>query len=65
VQTAPVVQRKMFTIRFSEDELARLELVAKHYGLTAAGVLRMLLKREEDAIRAAVPAPRASKPRKR
>jgi len=47
---APVVQRRMFTIRFSEEELARLEKVARHYGLTSAGVLRMLLKREEGEI---------------
>jgi hypothetical protein len=43
----------MFTIRFSEEEFARLDLVAKHYGLTAAGALRMLLKREQDSIRGA------------
>ena len=55
--SAPMVQRKMFTVRFSEEEQARLDLIASHYGLTAAGVLRMLLKREEDALRAAGKAP--------
>jgi predicted DNA-binding protein len=56
MQTAAVAQRQMFTIRFSEEEKARLDLLAKHYGLTAAGVLRMLLKREVDALRSAVEA---------
>jgi antitoxin component of RelBE/YafQ-DinJ toxin-antitoxin module len=61
---SPMVQRKMFTVRLSEDEQARLDLVATHYGLTAAGVLRMLLKREEDAIRKSGAAP-ARKPKKK
>lgn len=53
----------MFTIRFSDEELARLEKVATHYGLTSAGVLRMLLKREENAIDRDA-APSLKKPRK-
>ncbi len=61
------VQRKMFTIRFSDEESERLAVVAKHYALTAAGVVRMLVKREADAISAAKPAKAStsSKPRKR
>jgi predicted DNA-binding protein len=62
---ATVVQRKMFTIRFSEEELARLDLVAKHYALTAAGVLRMLVKREADAISSRTAPVAPAKPRKR
>lgn len=50
MQTAELVRAKTFNIRFSEEELARLDLVAEHYALTAAGVIRMLLKRESDAI---------------
>jgi|HubBroStandDraft_5_1064220.scaffolds.fasta_scaffold196898_2 hypothetical protein len=57
MQTAAVVQRKMFTIRFSEEESARLDAVAEHYALTAAGVLRMLVKREHDALSAKAPQP--------
>lgn len=38
-------------MRLSEVESQRLDLVAKHYGLNAAGVIRMLLKREEDRVR--------------
>jgi hypothetical protein len=37
-------------MRMSEEEFTRLDAVAKHYGLNAAGVLRMLVKREFDAI---------------
>lgn len=51
VQTEPV-RAKTFNIRFSEEELARLDAVANHYALTAAGLIRMLVKREADAIRA-------------
>lgn len=60
-----VPERKMFTVRFSVEELARLEKVAAHYGLTSAGVLRMLLKREEDALAKRTEPPAAAKPRKR
>lgn len=41
---------KTFNIRFSDEEWRRLDRVAEHYALTAAGVIRMLLKREVDAI---------------
>ena len=61
---AAVVQRKMFPIRFSEEELARLDLVTKHYGLTAAGVLLLMLKREADAIAQAAPAPKRGSSRR-
>jgi len=63
MQTAELVRAKTFNIRFSEEELARLDAVAQHYALTAAGVIRMLVKREADAIAAKVPPPPASKPR--
>jgi hypothetical protein len=66
MQNVDVVQRKMFTIRFSEEESERLALVAKHYALTAAGVLRMLVKREADSIGAQHKKPDASpKPRRK
>jgi hypothetical protein len=67
-QTADVRDR-LFTIRMNPEETARLEMLAAHYGLTAAGVVRMLLKREADSVtRATPPAPPAkpaTKPRKR
>jgi hypothetical protein len=37
-------------MRMSDDEAERLDAVAKKYGLNAAGVLRMLVKREYDAL---------------
>ena len=50
MQTAPDVREKLFTIRMNPEETARLEMLAEHYGLTAAGVVRMLLKREADSV---------------
>ena len=44
-----MMREKLFTIRMTDDERARAERVAKHYGLNVAGVIRMLLKREDDA----------------
>ena len=52
MQTSSMRER-MFTMRLSDEESARLESVAAHYGLNAAGVLRMLVKREADALAAA------------
>lgn len=40
----------MFTIRMSEEERTRADLVAKHYGLNVADTIRMLMKREADRI---------------
>lgn len=67
MQTAEMVQRRMTTFRFSEDEYARLDAVAKHYALTASGVIRMLVKREHDELiakgAAAVASNQASRPK--
>ena len=64
MHTDEVVRAKTFNIRFSEEELARLDRVAEHYALTAAGVIRMLVKREADALPAAAPpAAPSSRPR--
>ena len=43
-------RERLFTVRMSDEERERAELVARHYGLNVAGVLRMLLKREADTI---------------
>ena len=53
---------RLFTMRMSEDEYVRLSRVAERYGLNSAGVIRMLLKREDDAI--PQPAVKPSKPRR-
>jgi hypothetical protein len=58
------MREKLFTMRMSEEESLRLETVARHYGLNAAGVIRMLIKREHDLVgRDKSPAPPAVKKR--
>ena len=47
-QTADMTRDKLFTIRMTEEERERAERVAARYGLNVAGVVRMLLKREDD-----------------
>jgi len=49
-ETAANMREKLFTMRMSEEESLRLETVARHYGLNAAGVIRMLIKREHDTV---------------
>jgi hypothetical protein len=44
------MRERMFTMRLNEEEATRLDKLATHYGLNAAGVIRMLLKREEDGL---------------
>lgn len=51
-------REKTFNIRFSDEEWARLEYLAAHYGLNATAVIRMLMKKEEDAVRSKVPMPK-------
>ncbi len=49
-ETAVNMREKLFTMRMSQEEGNRLDAVAAHYGLNAAGVLRMLVKREFDIV---------------
>jgi hypothetical protein len=42
--------RRQFNLRLSEEEAARLEVVAQYYGLTVPAAMRMLIKREFDSI---------------
>ena len=73
MHTGPVAREKLFNMRMSEDEWHRLEALAEHYALNAAGVLRMLVKERfdqesEKQLRDAGPHPlerKASKPAKR
>jgi len=44
------MRERLFTMRMSDEESQRLDALAKHYALNAAGVLRMLVKREYDAV---------------
>ncbi|MGO9833453.1 MAG: hypothetical protein ACLP1X_04490 [Polyangiaceae bacterium] len=50
MQTAPVAREKLFNMRMSAEEWARIEFLAKHYSLNAAGLIRMLVKREADFV---------------
>lgn len=62
-----VMRAKLFNIRLSDEEWARVESLCEHYGLNAAGLFRMLLRKEErevlDGDRS--PAAKPSKPKKR
>lgn len=64
--TAPVAREKLFNMRMSAEEWERLEGLAKHYGLNAAGVLRMLVKADFDRLQAeAKPTPTPKPPRRK
>ena len=54
MQTAEMRER-LFTIRMNEEESARLDALAGHFGLSAAGVVRMLLKDKERELGLAPP----------
>ena len=43
---------RQFTMRFSPAEMARLEKVAKHYGISKSDVCRMIVKQEDDRLKA-------------
>lgn len=51
MQAAETMRDRLFTMRMSTEEAERADRVAKHFGLNVAGVIRMLLKREDDSIR--------------
>ena len=50
MQTDTVARLKLFNMRMNESEWARVERLADHYGLDAAGLIRFLLKRDDDAL---------------
>jgi predicted DNA-binding protein len=52
-QNQTTMRERQLNVRLSEEESERLETVASHYGLNAAAIIRMLVKREYDAIKAA------------
>jgi hypothetical protein len=60
-----MMRERMFTMRLSEDESRRLDRVAAHYGVNVANPIRMLLKREDDAIGGAPEPTKAKKTPKR
>jgi len=44
------MRERMFMLRLGTEESARLTRISEHYSLSGAGVLRMLIKREDDAL---------------
>jgi hypothetical protein len=54
-----VPREKLFSMRLSEEESARIARLAERYGLNAPGMVRLLLKREDDAALAPVSAKKA------
>lgn len=42
----------MLRVRLDDDDRARLELLASHYAVSASTVVRMLVKRDADAVMA-------------
>lgn len=50
MQTETTMREKLFTMRMSEEEATRLDALTRHYSLPAAGVIRMLVKRDFDAV---------------
>lgn len=60
MQTMPTDERerrqRIFNMRLSDEEGARLDKLASHYGINAAELIRMLLKREEKTVDGAAPA---------
>lgn len=71
VQNADVTKDRQWHMRIAAEDEARLEALVKHHEMTAAQVVRMLIKREAESIAAsertkhaeAKPAPRASRRR--
>lgn len=52
VATEVAMREKTFNVRFNEEEWARLDTISGFHGVTAAGLIRMLLKQEERRIAA-------------
>lgn len=44
---AEPVREKLFTMRMSAEEWTRAEALAKHYGVTVAALVRMMLLEKE------------------
>jgi antitoxin component of RelBE/YafQ-DinJ toxin-antitoxin module len=63
---AVAMRERLFTMRMNDDEYDRLQRVADKYGLSLVAAVRMLVKREADAIGVPPPAnTNQRKPRKR
>lgn len=54
-----VPKQDVFRFQVDEEDRARLARLASHYNLTPSAVVRMLVKRDDDAVSASKPVPRA------
>lgn len=52
MQTALVMREKQFNMRFSAEEWSAVEALSERYGMNAAELFRMLLKREAALVTA-------------
>jgi hypothetical protein len=52
MQDREMARDKQINFRVSEEEAARFDRVAAHFGLSLAAMLRMLVKEKDDEIRA-------------
>jgi len=55
-------KERRLNVRIGDEDHERLERVAAHYTLSVAGVIRMLAKREDDAIAMKRPPTKSRKP---
>ncbi len=47
---ADTMRETQMNVRLTADEAARVAAVAEHYGLSGPNLVRMLIKREADAL---------------
>jgi predicted DNA-binding protein len=50
MHTEQVAKNQQFNLRLDADDKERLEVLSKHYAAPAATVIRMLVKRDFDAV---------------
>jgi len=55
---------RQFNVRLNDDEAERLEKLAAHYSVSAANVIRLLIKARSDELAAEEAAKPVTKPRK-
>jgi hypothetical protein len=56
MHTDAMARERQFNMRLSDDEVRRLDALADHYGVNAANLVRMLLRREAIALGIDAPA---------
>lgn len=50
MHNAPQMRERQLNVRLSEAESVRFDAVALHYGLNPQALVRMLVKKEADAL---------------